>query len=180
MLFGLDFCIWPCYILKRQYLRFFLQSKLQPKVGGNIMTYNVLLVAEYIISFCNKNNLTISNLRLQKVLYFIQAEFLISRGHPCFPEEIEAWDFGPVVPEVYQKYKLYGGATIPCNNYTESGLILEEDRKLIDSIIMECTKYTTSQLVEITHNQTPWKQAHNPYGQRIITISSIKEFFSSR
>ena len=65
--------------------------------------YNALSVAHYIIDFYNRNNRGISNLKLQKVLYFVQAEFLVGTfdHRPCFSDPIEAWDFGPVVPSVY-------------------------------------------------------------------------------
>ena len=75
--------------------------------------YSALVVARYIIKRCNELNRPISNLKLQKLLYFVQAEFLVGEGSACFPEEIEAWDFGPVVPEVYHRYKAYGSASIP-------------------------------------------------------------------
>ena len=76
------------------------------KGGCFLIMYDVLLMAKYIIKYCNKSNLPISNLKLQKLLYFIQAAFLVEKGHACFPDEIEAWDFGPVVPAVYYKYKI--------------------------------------------------------------------------
>ena len=62
--------------------------------------YSALNVAKYIIDKCTRENYPISNLQLQKILYYIQREFL-QRGPKAFPEEIEAWQFGPVVPEVY-------------------------------------------------------------------------------
>lgn len=79
--------------------------------------YSAYDVAHYIIQKFNEMNKAISNLKLQKVLYFIQAEFLVDINKPCFFEEIEAWDFGPVVPTVYRKYKIYGSANIPFNSY---------------------------------------------------------------
>ena len=77
--------------------------------------YNALSVAHYIIGACSRLNFGISNLKLQKILYFVQAEFLVSTPThtPCFSERIEAWDFGPVVPVVYHKYKVYGSGLIP-------------------------------------------------------------------
>lgn len=32
---------------------------------------------------------------------------------PCFKQVIEAWDFGPVVPEAYHKFKQHGSGDIP-------------------------------------------------------------------
>jgi len=75
--------------------------------------YSAINVAKYIIMRCNQQHKTISNLKLQKILYFVQAEFLVEKDSACFKEEIEAWDFGPVVPAVYHKYKVYGCASIP-------------------------------------------------------------------
>ena len=76
--------------------------------------YKALDIARYIIERCNQNSKTISNLKLQKILYFVQAEFLVAKNQPCFREKIEAWDFGPVVPDVYFAYRMYGSTNIPC------------------------------------------------------------------
>ena len=77
--------------------------------------YNVLDVSRYVIDYSNRKEYGISNLKLQKVLYFIQAYFLTNEknGTPCFRERIEAWDFGPVVPEAYREYRQYGSCNIP-------------------------------------------------------------------
>ena len=62
--------------------------------------YDVQDVAEYVITYSEVKDYGISNLKLQKILYLIQAYSLIHTKKPCFSEDIEAWDFGPVVPEV--------------------------------------------------------------------------------
>lgn len=138
--------------------------------------YRALTVAEHIINRCNKLGRPISNLKLQKILYFVQAEFLVATGHVCFAEEIEAWDFGPVVPVVYHRYKVYGSASIP---YFLTGTICRiptKDIEIMDGIIDECAKYSASKLVEITHNQTPWKKAYRSF-DKVITPESIKNYF---
>ncbi len=140
--------------------------------------YSVLLVAQYIIKYCNEKNYSVSNLKLQKLLYFVQAEFLVSTGVPCFPEEIEAWDFGPVVPEVYHRYKVYGSSSIPYNNTGLQGRISPSDNAMIEDMVDQCAKYTASQLVEMTHNQEPWLRAYAPYRSNVITKRSIRDFFS--
>lgn len=63
--------------------------------------YSAIDVARYIILYCKEKEYPISNLKLQKLLYSVQAQFLITKRDPAFLEEIEAWDFGPVVPEVF-------------------------------------------------------------------------------
>lgn len=139
--------------------------------------YSATDVAKYIILKCNKLGRTISNLKLQKILYFVQAEFLVSQGNPCFRERIEAWDFGPVIPDVYHLYKVYGSASIPRSRDEEYCPFNSEDKALADEIIEQCSKYSASTLVEITHRQSPWKTAYQQYSGAIISNESIKAFF---
>lgn len=78
------------------------------------MSYKVLDVCKYVIDYSNEKEYGISNLKLQKILYFIQAYFLIKQpSRCCFDDKIEAWDFGPVVPKAYRKYKQFGSSDIP-------------------------------------------------------------------
>ena len=120
----------------------------------------------------------VSNLKLQKILYFIQAKFLVEKNTPCFSEKIEAWTFGPVIPEVYQQYKIFGNAHIPCVDVQDDFKISEQDKALMDNMVDKCSKFTASQLVEITHRQTPWKKAYKSYQNNEITQLSIKGCFS--
>lgn len=141
------------------------------------MIYKAQDVATYIIKKCDNDNLVMSNLKLQKVLYFLQAEFLITKGEPCFEDTIEAWDFGPVVPNVYKKYLVYGCAMIPAMHMEVPDVFYAEDKKIIDNMIKELSKYSTTTLVEITHQQKPWIDAYKPYTSKIITNESLLEFF---
>lgn len=77
--------------------------------------YDVLDISRYIINYSNDKDYGVSNLKLQKILYFVQAYFLINipDSHVCFKERIEAWNFGPVVPKAYREYKQYGSTNIP-------------------------------------------------------------------
>ena len=140
--------------------------------------YSALLISRYIIKRCNEINKSISNLKLQKLLYFVQAEFLVSKDKPCFYEKIEAWDFGPVVPEVYRKYRIYGSASIPYIKGIENGKILSDDQALINEIVDICSKYSAAMLVEVTHAQEPWKKAYKRYQNNTISNDSIKSFLS--
>ena len=140
--------------------------------------YSALLVAKHIIRRWDELGRTISNLKLQKILYFVQAEFLVDTNKPCFREAIEAWDFGPVVPEVYREYKIYGSANIPVSKKSPIMPISKTDISRINGIVDECSEYSASQLVEITHHQRPWIDAYIPGMNREITPESIYEFFS--
>lgn len=162
---------------------------------GAIAPYQVLDVCRFTINYSNSCGYGISNLKLQKILYFIQAYFLIttSEGTPCFGEKIEAWDFGPVVPEAYQEYKRYGSMNIPTiTTYIETDhndawniqrkffnaeVISKEHRNMIATVVSSFKEYSATDLVKLTHMQAPWKKAYSRYKNREITTESIREYF---
>lgn len=138
--------------------------------------YDVLDVSRYIINYCNKNNKNISNLKLQKILYFVQAYFIIVKNEPCFKEDIKAWKKGPVVLESYHEFKCYVSGHIPkIDNYIS--IITEEDKKLIRKVIDKFILLSSSRLVEITQKQSPWLEARRK-NIDIISIESIKNYFN--
>ncbi len=142
--------------------------------------YEALRIARYVIEYCNKKGEIITNLRLQKILFFIQAEFLVSKGISCFTEEIEAWAFGPVVPCVYRQYRIYGSSNIKIAlGRKNDRFIDEEDKLIINQIVDECSHYSTTELVNITHAQTPWIKAYYNNHSNVISIDSIREYFEN-
>lgn len=137
--------------------------------------YDAIDVAKYVINHEIDMSRNISNLRLQKLLYFVQAKFLCEVGEPCFVDDIEAWQFGPVVPSVYYAFKSYAGLDIFDRQF--GGNISAKDSAIINNIIDYCASYPTFQLVEITHAQLPWINARRNIMSNIITQESIKNYF---
>ena len=154
--------------------------------------YSALDVARYIINYCNDHEYSISNLKLQKILYFVQANFLVQTEQPCFKEEIEAWDFGPVIPEVYHEYKQYGSNNIPkvesyiyfdrnnlwnCERRPYNNVLNKRSEELVVEMIKVCGKYSAASLVNVTHNQDPWINSYIKGFNNVITLNSIKTYF---
>lgn len=140
--------------------------------------YNALDVAQYVVNHEAAKGRTVSNLRLQKLLYFIQAQFIVNTPNeePCFPQRMEAWDFGPVVPCVYREYKYCGSAAIPPEEMNAS-IFSRTDRNLIDAMLDHCGNMTTSALVDATHSQAPWYDAYHSFFDNEITIESMRDYF---
>lgn len=145
---------------------------------NHMKSYKALQIAQYIINHEFENSRPVSNLRLQKLLYYVQLYFLMCTGQPCFSDRVEAWDFGPVVPNVYHQYKRFGSMIIQeVNDQAENGLDTD-DRQLIDQMLDKCSYKTTRELVEISHQQSPWRKAYNNPLSNEITMNSIREFIS--
>lgn len=158
--------------------------------------YNVLDICRYIINYSNEKDYGISNLKLQKLLYFVQAYFLCfsPKKQPCFKEKIEAWDFGPVVPEAYHEYKQYGSGDIPQidsflhfdpNDIWETTRVFyrnitirDEDKKMIQGVVDNFADFSATDLVTLTHNQSPWKDVYRSHQNNIITNDSIRRYFN--
>ena len=142
------------------------------------MSYNALDISEYIIFYIQSTGGIISPLKLQKILYFVQADFLVSTGKPCFSDEIFAYDYGPVIPAVYQKFKIYGGGFIPCR-YSDSFIISTNDKTRINEMIDLCQPYSATELTTIIHQQTPWKNNYHSGFHVAIPKTEISEYFRS-
>lgn len=142
--------------------------------------YSALDIAKYIIVYCNTIGSAISNLKLQKVLYFVQAEFLVTIDTACFKEKIEAWALGPVVPVVYQKYKVFGSSIIPniSVGFFDRRIIQRDHRRLIEGVVDACKDFSASELVSLTHSQSPWLDVYVKGKNNVIKKSAIRKFFS--
>ena len=162
--------------------------------------YDVLDIARYIINECNEKGIIISNLKLQKLLYFVQGYTFAFEGHRCFSNVIQAWDYGPVCPDAYHEFKRYGAMNIPTvKTYTECSIenhkikietktynplmVDAKTREIIDAIIDNYGKYSATTLVEITHGQTPWEKTYYNHPMEknvIISEELIRRYFENK
>lgn len=113
------------------------------------MWYSALEVARYVITKCSEAGKPVSNLKLQKMLYFLWVEFYRQTGRTLFYDDICAWQFGPVVPEVYYEYCSYAGRPINVIYHTTD--ISPRDRRVLDGIIDEYMEVPVNTLINRTH-----------------------------
>lgn len=150
-----------------------LMTKKVTYTADNVAKYLVYLASQDLVGD-NKEREGITNLKLQKVLYFAQAYFLAKLGHPLFSDRMEAWEYGPVVPSVYRKYRSNGSNPI----------ISEEDRSSLDEVDKEILRqiwstfggYSASRLVDIAHAHAPWKNAYQTTS-KVISNKSLREYY---
>ena len=111
-------------------------------------------VALYIVS----SGREITNLLLQKVLYYVKAISELFEGKSIIMEPCEAWKFGPVFPTVYEKYREFGKQEIEVNLSKEyvNELLTEEERNIVDYVINTFGIYSAWFLKDLTHHEEPW------------------------
>ncbi len=118
----------------------------------------------------------ITNLKLQKILYFAQAYYLAVLRKPLFSDEIEAWQYGPVVREVYDAYKPKKDQAI--FSQSDESSLAPEDKEILREVVWEdFGRYSTSHLVTISHAK-PWESAISKgQGKQIISQKSIQKYY---
>lgn len=114
-------------------------------------------VADYfLVSQDEDSGDLISNLKLQKLLYYAQGYHLAVFGRPLFPERIEAWAHGPVVPDVYHRFKEHGSRPVPMPEEMDLTKFDKETREYLDEIINVFGQYSGWKLRNMTHDEKPW------------------------
>ena len=132
-------------------------------------------VAEYILSLSDPDEGDIiSNLKLQKLLYYAQGFHLALYGDPLFPEKIVAWNLGPVVPEVYHEYKTYGSNHIPPPDDINFEIYSEEIRELLKDVYTIFGQFSAWRLRQMTHDEPPWRDTPS---ENVISLKRMKEYF---
>ena len=119
-----------------------------------------------------------TDLKLQKMLYFAQCWHLVRHDKPLFNSRIEAWDHGPVIPEVYSEYRQYGSNPIHASAVDYS-VFAEQELETIMDVFAYYGRYSASGLRELSHEYgSPWAEVYMPGIKRIeITTDSMKDYF---
>lgn len=133
---------------------------------------NIILpsdVAKYFLIRAEKDGELISPLKMQKLVYFAYALYLVSNKgkKKLFQERIQAWPAGPVVPSLYGELKKYGSTPINAQKYVD---ISEEKFKkkypkqilfVLDRVYEVCERFTPFELMVISHNEKAWLKARD-------------------
>lgn len=143
-----------------------------PYKAGNVAKYLIFLASQ---ENQEKEREGITNLKLQKILYFAQAYYLAKHGKPIFSEKLEAWKYGPVVPEVYRKLKCNGSKPIILEE--DKSTLAEEDKEILKKVWDTFGGYSANRLVDIVHAHAPWKEA-NASMDKVISHKAIKDYYS--
>jgi uncharacterized phage-associated protein len=97
-----------------------------------------------------------TNLKLQKLLYYTQGFHLAMQGGPLFPESLLAWNHGPVVQQVWRKHRHLGFSPIGCPEGYQEDNYAPEIRELLDAVYATYGQFTAKKLEQMTHEEPPW------------------------
>jgi uncharacterized phage-associated protein len=141
-------------------------------------------VSDYFIVVSHEVGDPISNLKLQKLLYYAQAWFLAFYDKPLFDENIEAWVHGPVVPPVYGQLKVSGLAWQPIMWAPDKPVFPESIEEHLIEVMERYGRFNAYQLELLTHSENPWRDARkgipsDEYSNAIIPREAMRDFYRS-
>ena len=142
--------------------------------------YTANQIADTLIYLARQRNIDLTNLKLQKLLYYAQAWNLAIAKKPLFDEDIEAWVHGPVVPSVFRRFKSYRWKTI---DEPVEPIHDKEVCEHLKSVLDVYGKLGATQLERITHSEDPWRLARagvppDASSNTVITHKSMSAFYT--
>lgn len=129
--------------------------------------YDARSIANTILIAASRQGVVLSNLKLQKLLYFVHGRYLVETGFPLVKGEFEAWQYGPVHPLVYSAFKDFGASDI--DGFAEKLDPVKRTRSTIEPVVDPSVErhvaivvgalghLSAGQLVDLTHAKGgPW------------------------
>ena len=119
-------------------------------------------------------------MKLQKLCYYAQG-YSLAEGEELFSEDFQAWQHGPVIPNLYSKYKDYKWRQI-----TEEVSIQDQSIYcFIKEIVSAYGSYDGAMLSTMTHREKPWLEARGDLDESqgstaVISKEALRDFFSSK
>ena len=126
---------------------------------------DIIINSYYVIDYFKKQGESITNLKLQKLMYFLEGLYMaLGNEEYLYHQQFLAWDFGPVCRELYDYYKVNGNEEI---ELTESEIKKAKNMPEMNSVLVYGLykifgKWSTYELVELTHEKnSPWSKVYD-------------------
>lgn len=112
----------------------------------------MLNFAKHILAVAYENNLSVSNLKLHKVMYFTMRHYKDNQKllSEMYDEPFYIWRYGPTVPSIHKKYSGYGSRAI-----IEKGKKIDE-YSIFDNDIIELLNQDVFSLINESHKHIYW------------------------
>lgn len=135
-------------------------------------------VARYFLALVDEDaGDSLSNLKLQKLTYYAQGFHLALYDEPLFPERIEAWAHGPVIPDLYHALKQFGSAPVQMDGDFDINKYTPKVRELLDEVYSVYGQFSAVRLRNISHQEPPWNGT--PQGGA-ISEALMRDYFKTQ
>lgn len=137
----------------------------------NAGKYSAITVARFLIDMANEIKSPISNLQLQKILFFAWRDYYSKNRIYLFSDEIQAWQYGHVVPSVYYEYFRYSGMRLIFRYTTD---LDKSDIEFLSEILRQYSPRAIFELVDESHGKGgSWDKVYEPFTKQTVPFESI-------
>jgi uncharacterized phage-associated protein len=136
------------------------------------MSRDVRSIANFVLDLAEARGGSISNLSINKIVYFLHANYLAQFDQPLVSAKIEAWEYGPVFRELYREFKKFGDKPISGRAFRidpKTGVremcshdLSEADSAFLTRIAEDYVAMSVKKLLDLSHvSGGPWDQVWN-------------------
>ena len=144
------------------------------------------VLSNLFLEWSEVEKIPLSPMKLQKLLYFCHADYLAEFRIPILKQAFEAWEFGPVVPSVYQEFKKFGNQPITVRAYSFNPLTAEKSisiavipHSVLDQLRLSYDKYKGFGAIALSHLSHipfgPWRQARSMFANGLNADRRISD-----
>lgn len=137
-------------------------------------------VANAFLDLARRDEKSLTNMQLQKLVYIAHGYCLAKLRQPLFHNNIHAFEWGPVIPNLYKTLKRFGGGEVKDYIATDESPIAKDsaEMEIIKEVWTEYGDFSGLELSKLTHRKgTPWSETwrKNPFG--VISDELIAEYY---
>lgn len=143
------------------------------------MTYDAKQIANWFVTRAQRDGKTLSIMSLLKLTYIAHGWHLETSGKPLFHDGIEAWQYGPVIPNVY---RLFRGNSVNVTKTVEAKPVSKEVSDFLDQVYEVYGDISPFKLSDMTHEEDgPWDRARKREGWfSAISNADILEHYRAK
>lgn len=149
--------------------------------------YHAITIANKFLQLAEHEAYSLTNMQLQKLVFFSHGVYLGAFGRPLIVEEVKAWTFGPVIPQLYNKLRRYGGGTVTQfleNDYDDEVSRLDTDKlalSVIHLVWKTFGRFSGARLSAISHQPgSPWDLTWKREEFSVIPQSVIQDYYANQ
>lgn len=145
--------------------------------------YSIFDIANEILVLCKKRVISVSPMKLTKLTYVAFGWYAGLHGRKLFSSRIEAWKYGPVMPDLYHATKKYGRIGIPDDLIPDrESLDDPEIRDFLEEIVEKYGEMSAIRLSSITHlPDSPWREVYDRQGSgKEIPFELIRRHYARK
>jgi len=147
--------------------------------------YKAIEIADWFVAKAASSGDLITHLKVQKLLYYAEAWCQVILEKDLFEEQIQAWAHGPVVPEVWQKFRSNGWNPLPVPPKDALDVVQEPVRQVLLEVFETYGDLPAKTLEDMTHGDEPWIEARGSLEPEarcdvVMPKAQLRAFFEAK